>query len=281
MPPHKKHVNSSGQTLLARACQKGALDVAQQRLEERPQDLNEADHALNTPLHMASIRGHADVVKFLLDKNCIVDSVNDSKDTPLHDAIENGHVEVVRLLLGAGANPSKPNRRGDEPLDLVAQNEDAGSYEGDEAAELKAAIIAAKQNSRGIRRSSEDEQMHENADTRASRPKESPRRSPPPFANEAGSARSRVRTARSYKTSNDYLYQDLGPNELRKAAMEGDANTAARVLEVNPTLKDPESLFLAAKGGHFDVINILFAMGGFDPDPAPIKGVESSTPILA
>jgi ankyrin repeat protein len=257
------------------------LDVAKQRLEERPQDLNEADHALNTPLHMASIRGYADVVKFLLDKHCIVDSVNDSKDTPLHDAIENGHVEVVKLLLGAGANPNKPNRRGDEPLDLVAQNDDAGSYEGDEAAELKAAIIAAKQNSRGVRRSSEDEQTHDIADNRPSHPKESPRRSPPPFAHEVGSARSRVRTARSYKTSNDYLYQDLGPNELRKAAMEGDANVAARVLEVNPTLKDPESLFLAAKGGHFDVINILFAMGGFDPDPTPIKGVDSSTPILA
>jgi ankyrin repeat protein len=282
MPPHKKHVNSSGQTLLARACQKGALDVAKQRLEERPQDLNEADHALNTPLHMASIRGHADVVKFLLDKHCIVDSVNDSKDTPLHDAIENGHVEVVKLLLEAGANPNKPNRRGDEPLDLVALNEEDGSYEGGEAAELRAAIVAAKQNNRGIRRSSEDDQVHDTIDNHSSRAKDSPRRSPPAFAHETqGSARSRVRTARSYKTSNDYLYQDLGPNELRKAAMEGDANVAARVLEVNPTLKDPESLFLAAKGGHFDVINILFAMGGFDPDPTPTKGVESSTPILA
>ncbi|TVY57679.1 Protein HOS4 [Lachnellula cervina] len=282
MPPHKKHVNSSGQTLLARACQKGALEVAKQRLEERPQDLNEPDHALNTPLHMASIRGHANVVRFLLDKHCIVDSVNDSKDTPLHDAIENGHVEVVKLLLGAGANPNKPNRRGDEPLDLVALNEEDESYEGDEAAELRAAITSAKQNNRGVRRSSEDEQMHDKADNHSSRHKESPRRSPPVFSHETqGSARSRVRTARSYKTGNDYLYQDLGPNELRKAAMEGNVEVAARVLEVNPTLKDTESLYLAAKGGHSDVINILFAMGGFDPDPTPLKGIESSTPILA
>lgn len=281
MPPHKKHVNSSGQTLLARACQKGALDVAKQRLEERPQDLNEADHALNTPLHMASIKGHANVVKFLLEKHCIVDSVNDSKDTPLHDAIENGHVEVVKLLLGAGANPTKPNRRGDEPLDLVVLNEEDGSYEGDEAIELKTAIIAAKQNSRGIRRSPDDDQTHD-TDSRASRPKESPRRSPPAFSHEGqGQARSRVRTARSYKTSADYLYQGLGPDELRKAAMEGDVNVAARVMEVNPSLKDPESLYLAAKGGHSDVINILFALGGFDPDPTPNKGLESSTPILA
>jgi len=46
MAPHKKHVNSSGQTLVARACASGKLDVVKQRLEERPDDLNEGDHAL-------------------------------------------------------------------------------------------------------------------------------------------------------------------------------------------------------------------------------------------
>ncbi|PSS16820.1 hypothetical protein M430DRAFT_102680, partial [Amorphotheca resinae ATCC 22711] len=118
MAPHKKHVNSSGQTLVVRACASGKLDVVKQRLEERPEDLDEADHAKNTPLHAASIAGHADIVKLLLDAGCIVDPVNVARDTPLHDAIDNGHLECVKLLLDAGANPRKANGKGEDPYDL-------------------------------------------------------------------------------------------------------------------------------------------------------------------
>ncbi|KAF4632386.1 hypothetical protein G7Y89_g5733 [Cudoniella acicularis] len=283
MGPHKKHVNSSGQTLLARACLQGKLEMTKQRFEERPQDLNEADHALNTPLHVASINGFADIVKFLLDKNCVVDCVNDQRDTPLHDAIENGHVEVVKLLLDAGANPNKPNREGDGPLDLVAEKEESGAYDESEATEIRAAIMAAKHNSRDIRRPSEDDQMHDNIESRSSHHKENSRHSPVHETHVISSTSRRVGTARSIKTSDHLLYQPLDATELRKAAKEGDASAAARVLEVNTNLKDTKSLLLAARGGHFDVINILFAMGGFDPDPEAVDGVspEQATPILA
>ncbi|RDL40405.1 Ankyrin repeat-containing protein [Venustampulla echinocandica] len=284
--PHKKHVNSSGQTLLARACLSGKLDVTKQRYDERPQDLNEADHALNTPLHVASINGFADIVKFLLDKNCIVDCVNDQRDTPLHDAIENGHVEVVKLLFDAGANPNKPNRHGDEPLDLVTEKEESGAYSENEATEIRTAIIAAKQNNRDVQRLSEDDHIHEHLDSRPSHPKDSARHSPQAPIHDShvmSSTSRRGGTARSIKTSDHLLYQRLDATELRKAAKEGDASAAARVLEVNTNLKDSNSLLLAARGGHFDVINILFAMGGFDPDPQPIQGAppEHNTPILA
>ena len=114
--PHRKHVNSSGQTLLARACASGKLDIVKQRLEERPEDIDEADHAMNTPLHAASIAGHVDIVKLLLDAGCIVDPVNLSRDTPLHDAIDNGHLECVKSLLSAGANPRKANGKGRRSL---------------------------------------------------------------------------------------------------------------------------------------------------------------------
>ncbi|KAG9239237.1 putative reticulocyte-binding protein 2 like protein a [Amylocarpus encephaloides] len=210
MVPHKKHVNSSGQTLLARACLSGKLDIAKQRYEERPQDLNEPDHALNTPLHVASINGYTDVVKFLLGNGCTVDVVNDQKDTPLHDAIENGHVEVVRLLFNAGANPNKPNRHGDEPLDLVNEKEESGDYGESDADTIRESILAAKKNNRDTRRQSEDDNSHFGADPR---------------------------------------------NSHRKGA----------------------------RHSHLDVLNILFAMGGFDPDPPLADGVslEQATPLLA
>ncbi|KAH6681805.1 hypothetical protein B0J14DRAFT_223353 [Halenospora varia] len=283
MGPHKKHVNSSGQTLLARACLQGKLEMAKQRYDERPEDLNEADHACNTPLHAASISGYADIVKFLLDKNCVVDCVNDQKDTPLHDAIENGHVEVVKLLLNAGANPNKPNREGDTPLDLVAQAEEDESYDAGDATEIRAAIAAAMENGRDVRRPSEDDQMHGNVDTKPTTHKDLSRHSPSHDSHFPVSTSRRVGTARSIKTSDHLLYQPLNATELRKAARDGDVSAAARVLEVNTNLKDTKSLLFAAKGGHFDVINILFAMGGFDPDPEPLDGypAEHATPILA
>lgn len=276
--PHKKHVNSSGQTLLARACLSNRLDHAMQRYTERPQDLNEPDHALNTPLHVASINGYTDVVKFLLEKNCTVDVTNDQKDTPLHDAIENGHVDVVKLLLDAGANPNKPNRHGDEPLDLVAEMAKGDDYDEEEASQIRLAITEAKKNTRDARRLSEEEPMAEHSETRIFHQKEGSRHSPSVPAYEPHHNR-RVGTARSIKTSDHLLYQRLDVNELRKAAKEGDASATARVLEVNTNLKDTKSLLLATRGGHFDVVNILFAMGQYDPDPDPDE--EQTTPILA
>ena len=170
VPPHKKHVNSSGQTLLARACASGKLDTVKQRLEARPEDLNEGDHAHNTPLHTASIDGHTDIVEFLLKSGCAVDPVNIARDTPLHDAIDNGHLDVVKLLLEAGANPRKANGKGEDPYDLVEDDTEVTD-------EMREVILAAKQKI-NERRYPEDDHMHD-ADSPASHSKDSPRHSPP------------------------------------------------------------------------------------------------------
>jgi hypothetical protein len=299
MVPHKKHVNSSGQTLLARACTKGKIDVVQQRYDERPQDLNEADHALNTPLHFASLHGFADVVKFLLEKECSLDNENDRKETPLHDAVENGHAEVVKLLLDAGANPNKPNIEGDEPLDLLNDHEDEEDEDEDPekmeeikearlaAAEIRAALMEAKKRLvTEDKRGSEDEQIHDITDNRMSHPAESPRQTPPAQAHEPqglASTNRKVGTARSMKTRDRNLYQRLDQDELNRAAREGDEDLASRILDIYPRANDPKTLLLAAKGGHSGVMNIMFAMGSYNPDPDPLEGIapEQATPILA
>jgi hypothetical protein len=280
MAPHKKHVNSSGQTLVARACASGKLDIVKQRLEERPEDLDEADHAKNTPLHAASIAGHVDIVKLLLDSGCIVDPVNLARDTPLHDAIDNGHLECVKLLLSAGANPRKANGKGEDPSDLVDDEDDF-------AAEMREAINAAKQKTSDVRRSSEDDQMHDNADSRLSYPKGSPRYTPPAQAHDAlaiGHTSRRNATTRSIKTSDRELYQPLNLNELRRAAGSNDIRTVVRILDVfNNDLDDPKSLIIAAKAGYDEVINMLFGFSVTNPDPEPLDDMppESATPILA
>jgi hypothetical protein len=293
MPPHKKHVNSSGQTLLAIACSRGKLDVVKQRYEERPEDVNLADNALNTPLHIASLEGFVDIVRFLIDtSSCELDAVNDLKDTPLHDAVDNKNVEVVKLLLDAGANPSLANTEGNEPLDKISvygdgedddEDDEDSKEDKEKAIEMRAAIMAAKQKfTSNARRGSEDHQMHENGESRLSHPKESPRQTPP--AHEAQTSTGRmVGTARRMKTRDSHLWMTASPATLQKAASEGDAGAISQILNVNPNLNDAKALFNAARGGHDAVINLLFALGKFNADPNPLEGVplEQSTPILA
>jgi hypothetical protein len=154
-PSSARLVNSSGQTLVASACQSGKLAAVKQELREQPEDLNQIDFAGNTPLHAASIAGYKDIVQYLLEAGCSIDPVNTARDTPLHDAIDNSHLDVVKLLLDAGANPRKANGKGEDPYDLVDDDCEV-------ADEIRDAIRAAR-NRTNKRRSSGDEQMHDSA----------------------------------------------------------------------------------------------------------------------
>ncbi|KJZ74103.1 hypothetical protein HIM_06552 [Hirsutella minnesotensis 3608] len=272
MAPHKKHLDAHGQTLLARACARGEYETAKQRLGERPEDLNVADYAGNTPLQIAAINGCEDIVKLLIDAGCNLDCVNYDKDTPLLDAVDNGHLGVVKLLLDAGVNPRKANVNGEEPLDRV-------SDETDNAEEIRAALIAARKRAGERRRTSEDRHSHN--DPRDSHAPDSPRRSP--AASGFSSMGRRSGTVRSTKTRNDLLYVPLDEKTLRQAAGRGDEETVARILQVKEGYDDPESMVAAARGGHDLVIQLLLGLGGANADPGPVAGLhpDFATPILA
>ena len=279
MGPHKKHLDAHGQTLLARACARGEYDVAKQRLGERPDDLNVADYAGNTPLQIAAINGCENIVKLLIEAGCNTDCVNYDKDTPLLDAVDNGHLGVVKLLLDAGVNPRKANVNGEEPLDRVTKDTGHG-------VEIKAALIAArKQHAGDHRRTSEERSaQQEYHDAREFQGLDSPRHSPA-AATSAGSAAPgrRSGTVRATKTRNDLLYMPLDEKTLRQAAGRGDEETVARILQVKEGFDDPESMVAAARGGHDLVIQLLLGLGGANPDPDPVSSVprEFATPILA
>ncbi|OAA34458.1 ankyrin repeat protein [Metarhizium rileyi] len=275
MVPHKKHLDAHGQTLLARACARGEYDGAKQRLHERPEDLNVADYAGNTPLQIAAINGCEDIVKLLIDAGCNLDCVNYDKDTPLLDAVDNGHLGVVKLLLDAGVNPRKANVNGEEPMSRV-------SDDIDNAEEIRAALSEAKKRQGDRRRTSEDRHSHADGhDARDSYAPDSPRHSP--AATTSASLVRRSGTVRSTKTRNDLLYMPLDDKTLRQAAGRGDEETVARILQVKEGYDDPESMVAAARGGHDLVIQLLLGLGGANADPGPVPSLpnEFATPILA
>ncbi|CCU75660.1 ankyrin repeat protein [Blumeria hordei DH14] len=284
----KKNVNCSGQTPLAVACARGKLELAQKRYEECPLDINVPDNAMNTPLHIASLEGWTDIVRFLVDTGkCELDCVNTVKDTPLHDAIDNGNFEVVKILLSAGANPSKPNQAGNEPLDLLNQQFGSKGKEVEVIVkEIKQAIISARDRfCLDGHKNFENYQVLERNSSHASNIKSSPQTTP--THNEPhniGSVNRKAGTARSLmKTTKRVLYQAFDLDALRAAAREGDLASVSRVLDVRPGLSDAKTLYNAAKGGHDAVINLLFALGDFEPDPEPADDlpIDYSTPILA
>ncbi|RYO74155.1 hypothetical protein DL766_006583 [Monosporascus sp. MC13-8B] len=272
MAPHKKHVDNHGQTLFAKACAKGEYETAKRRLAERPEDLNFADYAGNTPLQVAALNGHENIVKLLIEAGCKLDCRNSDKDTPLLDAVENGHLGVVKLLLEAGVNPRKADAEGHEPLDKVPDDLE-------NAEEIRAALREAKEKMGELRRTSEDHQTQDvQQDTVSSHGTESPRRSPA-----APAGQRRGGTVRATKTSNHLLYMSLDEKTLRQAAARGDEETVTRVLLVREGCNDPEALVNAARGGHDVVMELLLALGQADPDPSPVSGLPAqySTPMLA
>lgn len=273
---HKKQRDQNGRTRLARACAAQELEVAMARYAERPEDLNVADNAGNTPLQIASLEGCAPIVKFLLEAGCEVDTKNIDKDTPLIDAVENGHLEVVKLLLEAGANPRMVNAEGDEPYELVPS--DSEDYD-----EIRRVLAEAKANPRPKRRSEERSGYKELPSRRASAA--SPRESPPVHGTRSPPTTiTKRKTVRSEATRNDLLWTKATPENLREFAAKGDIAGVANILNVGQKA-DPESLIAAAKGGHDEVLSLLLGMGDADPDPDPVQGGIQrhgyNTPMLA
>ena len=52
-----------------------------------------------TPLHLAALRGHSEVVRMLMSKGANPNSLDLEQCTPLHYVSENGFLEVLHYLL--------------------------------------------------------------------------------------------------------------------------------------------------------------------------------------
>eukprot|EP00798_Chlamydomonas_sp_ICE-L_P022327 gene22327-29403_t len=85
-------------------------------------DLDACDKYHVTALHLASIEGHADTAKALINARCNSQAPDDEGDMPIHWAATKGHHEVVRLLKLAGSPLTSKNTSGWTPLHRAAYN---------------------------------------------------------------------------------------------------------------------------------------------------------------
>ncbi|MFC1781558.1 ankyrin repeat domain-containing protein [Planctomycetota bacterium] len=85
---------------------------------------------LEEPIHKAAYEGDLEKVKKIIDRNPNQINVQDAQDfAPLHLASGKGHIEIVEFLLNHGADIEAEILNGETPLMLAARYAGDGKYE--------------------------------------------------------------------------------------------------------------------------------------------------------
>ncbi|KAI9740166.1 MAG: Ankyrin-2 [Cirrosporium novae-zelandiae] len=113
-------------TELLTAAAYGHLSIVSIFTKMGPPATSVKDNEDNTPLHLASERGHLAVTKHLISYHASVNNPNKFNETPLHMASKNGFLGVVDFLIESGGFPSAVDLKGRSPLHLACMN---GWYE--------------------------------------------------------------------------------------------------------------------------------------------------------
>ena len=88
------------------------------------------DGCLEEPIHKAAYEGDLEKVKEIIDRDPNQINVQDATDfTPLHLASGKGHIEIVEFLLNHGADINAESLLGDTPLIIAAWYAKDGKYE--------------------------------------------------------------------------------------------------------------------------------------------------------
>ncbi|KAH9102938.1 hypothetical protein LEN26_015409 [Aphanomyces euteiches] len=101
-------------------CRVGGINITQV-LEKVPVEGQRNEYKMITPLLIASIKGDENVVNFLLDEGVDVNlGMTKEGNSPLGMATIHGHIEIVEVLLESGANPHHANAKGESVYQLAA-----------------------------------------------------------------------------------------------------------------------------------------------------------------
>ena len=120
---------------LMMAALKGHTELVR-KLIERNADVNKTGW---TPLHYAATNGHLAIIELLLESHAYIDAESPNGTTPLMMAAHYGSPAAVKLLLEAGADPGLKNQLGLTAIDF------AHRANRRDAAELIAAFVRSAQ----------------------------------------------------------------------------------------------------------------------------------------
>ncbi len=93
-------------TILQVAINYGPNEEMAKFLVDKGAKLNLKDFFGNTELHLAALKGYADLVRLMVEHGADVDAVNEYNHTALYYAAKHGYRPVADILIAAGANVS-------------------------------------------------------------------------------------------------------------------------------------------------------------------------------
>ena len=99
----------------------GHVEVARMLVEHGADVAAQTEHGV-TPLHAASAMGQVEVARMLVERGADVATQNKYGETSLHAASQNGQVEVARMLVERGADVAAQTKDGDTPFHLALKN---------------------------------------------------------------------------------------------------------------------------------------------------------------
>ncbi len=103
-----------------KAASGGDLEKVKALLKDNPDLVFSKDRVGKTPLYLAAVTGHKDVVKFLLASKADVNAKDISGQTPLCGVALSGHKDMVELLLASKADVNAKANNGHTPLHEAA-----------------------------------------------------------------------------------------------------------------------------------------------------------------
>jgi len=99
----------------------GDLQEIERQLNLDFSDINATNELGFTALHCAAIKGHENIVTFLLSKNAYAQPVNNIGNVPMHLSASRGHIAITRKFIDTGMNVNVSNNLGFTPLFYAAQ----------------------------------------------------------------------------------------------------------------------------------------------------------------